>query len=143
MTTAAYRLIKAALPTAYLTVLSGPWAADVPRHCPAVDRVLTCHFPGFDRIERTVAVKGRCTESATSWDAAPQFREKIPAGGVMSSRATPIKPAKLGWITGGGAGRATGFAEHAASARHSRVARAGRNQPQSFEAVFIGAVSPR
>jgi ADP-heptose:LPS heptosyltransferase len=49
LTTAAYRLIKTALPTAYLTVLSGPWAEDVPRHCPAVDRVRTCRFPGFDR----------------------------------------------------------------------------------------------
>src|SRR5204862_2532338 len=49
LTSAAYRLIKAALPTAYLTVLAGPWAEDAPRHCPAVDRVRTCRFPGFAR----------------------------------------------------------------------------------------------
>src|SRR6266542_356220 len=49
LTTPAWRLIKEALPTAYLTVLAGPWAADVPEHCPPVDRVRICRFPGFDR----------------------------------------------------------------------------------------------
>lgn len=49
LTTPALSLIKRALPTAHLTVLAGPWADDVPAHCPAVDRVRVCRFPGFDR----------------------------------------------------------------------------------------------
>ena len=49
LTTPAFRLLKEALPQARLTVLAGPWSQDVPEHCPAVDRVRVCHFPGFER----------------------------------------------------------------------------------------------
>ena len=51
LATPAFRLLKQALPTARLTVLCGPWGADVPVHCPAVDRVETAAFPGFARAE--------------------------------------------------------------------------------------------
>lgn len=47
--TPALRLLKASLPTAEITVLAGPWGADVAEHCPAVDRVRTCRFPTFER----------------------------------------------------------------------------------------------
>ena len=47
LTTPALRLLKAALPECELTVMAGPWAADVAAHCPVVDRVEVCPFPGF------------------------------------------------------------------------------------------------
>jgi ADP-heptose:LPS heptosyltransferase len=47
--TPALRLIKEAMPTADLTVLAGPWGADVAEHCPGVNRVRVCRFPAFDR----------------------------------------------------------------------------------------------
>jgi ADP-heptose:LPS heptosyltransferase len=50
LTTPALRLLKRALPTMHLTVLAGPWGEDVPAHCPAVDRVRVCRFPGFERL---------------------------------------------------------------------------------------------
>ncbi|MGH2355003.1 MAG: glycosyltransferase family 9 protein, partial [Chloroflexota bacterium] len=52
LTTPALRLLKQAFPTGELTVLAGPWAADVPAHCPAVDQVRVCPFPGFERAAR-------------------------------------------------------------------------------------------
>jgi ADP-heptose:LPS heptosyltransferase len=49
LTTPVMRLLKAALPDCELTVMAGAWAADVAGHCPAVDRVEVCPFPGFGR----------------------------------------------------------------------------------------------
>jgi ADP-heptose:LPS heptosyltransferase len=49
LTTPALRLLKAGLPGCELTVLAGPWGADAAAHCPAVDRVEVCPFPGFGR----------------------------------------------------------------------------------------------
>lgn len=45
--------LRQALPEARLTVLTGPWAADVLRGNPHVDAVLTCAFPGFERRPKT------------------------------------------------------------------------------------------
>ena len=41
--------LRRVLPAARITVLAGPWAAEVLRGNPAVDAVLTCPFPGFER----------------------------------------------------------------------------------------------
>jgi ADP-heptose:LPS heptosyltransferase len=49
LTTPVMRLLKSALPDCELTVMAGAWAADVAGHCPAVDRVEVCPFPGFGR----------------------------------------------------------------------------------------------
>jgi ADP-heptose:LPS heptosyltransferase len=49
LTTPALRLLKLAWPDSEITVLAGPWAADVPAHCPAVSRVRVTRFPGFER----------------------------------------------------------------------------------------------
>jgi len=47
--TPAFRLLRAAFPTAHITALIGPWGQDVARRNPALDEVLTCEFPGFTR----------------------------------------------------------------------------------------------
>jgi ADP-heptose:LPS heptosyltransferase len=52
LTTPALRLLKAGLPGCELTVMAGPWGADAAAHCPAVDRVEVCPFPGFERDGR-------------------------------------------------------------------------------------------
>ncbi|CAA9249193.1 MAG: hypothetical protein AVDCRST_MAG77-2078 [uncultured Chloroflexi bacterium] len=57
--TPTFRLLKAALPTAKLTALVGPWGADVAERCPVVDRVRTCRFPAFDRAARPAGVLER------------------------------------------------------------------------------------
>ncbi len=41
--------LRCALPGARITVLAGPWAAEVLRGNPHADAVLTCPFPGFER----------------------------------------------------------------------------------------------
>ncbi len=53
LTTPALRLLKGAWPRSEITVLAGPWASDVPSHCPAVDRVVVCPFPHFARDSRS------------------------------------------------------------------------------------------
>lgn len=45
--------LRRALPAARITVLAGPWAADVLRDNPDADAVLTCPFPGFERRPKT------------------------------------------------------------------------------------------
>ena len=66
---------RPALPECELTVMAGPWAADVAAHCPVVDRVEVCPFPGFAparrrraRERRGVVVLGR---GACCWSRRP------------------------------------------------------------------------
>lgn len=47
--TPALHALRQALPAARITVLAGPWGAEVVRHNPDVDAVETCAFPGFER----------------------------------------------------------------------------------------------
>ncbi|GHO83084.1 glycosyltransferase family 9 protein [Dictyobacter formicarum] len=49
MTTPILQAIKEQLPDAQLTMMIGPWSSEVVAHHPAVDRLLTCPFPGFQR----------------------------------------------------------------------------------------------
>ncbi len=48
--------LRQALPAARITVLAGPWAAEVLRGNPHVDAVFTCPFPGFERRPKTSAL---------------------------------------------------------------------------------------
>ena len=48
-TTPALRVLRQALPDARITYLVGPWARAVVEHDSAVDEVITCEFPGFQR----------------------------------------------------------------------------------------------
>lgn len=48
--------LRAAAPQVRITVLAGPWAADVLRGNPHVDTVRTCPFPGFERRPKTDAL---------------------------------------------------------------------------------------
>ena len=47
--TPALHALREALPAARITVLLGPWSADVLRDNPEVDEIRTCRFPGFER----------------------------------------------------------------------------------------------
>jgi ADP-heptose:LPS heptosyltransferase len=47
LATPALARLRDALPTAHLTVAAGPWAAEVLRHGPPHDALLTLRFPGF------------------------------------------------------------------------------------------------
>ncbi|HEV2121403.1 MAG TPA: glycosyltransferase family 9 protein, partial [Chloroflexota bacterium] len=74
--TPALRLIKEALPTAHLTVLAGPWGADVAEHCPAVDRVRTCRFPAFDRQRAAGGLMGKLAPYSLLMNTATELREE-------------------------------------------------------------------
>jgi heptosyltransferase-2/heptosyltransferase-3 len=50
------RAIREAMPGARITLMVGPWSADVVRDNPDADAILTCPFPGFERQSRTSAV---------------------------------------------------------------------------------------
>ena len=49
MTSPAVELLRKALPQARLTMMVGPWSAEVARRDPLLDEVLLCFFPGFSR----------------------------------------------------------------------------------------------
>lgn len=49
LATPALALLRARLPAAHITALVGPWAAMMLARNPAVDTLLTCPFPGFER----------------------------------------------------------------------------------------------
>ena len=74
LTTPALRLLKAGLPACELTVMAGPWAADVAAHCPVVDRVEVCPFPGFapgGEAPRGAHRAGRWGPGACCWSRRP------------------------------------------------------------------------
>lgn len=51
LTSPAVETLRTALPNAHLTMMVGPWSADVARRDPLVDEVLECPFPGFTRAD--------------------------------------------------------------------------------------------
>ena len=98
LTTPALRLLKAGLPECELTVMAGPWAADVAAHCPVVDRVEVCPFPGFAPAggatpgsRRGVGVWGR---GACCWSRPPGSPGK---GSTWPSTATPASTGAAPW----------------------------------------------
>lgn len=49
LSTPAVELLRRGLPGAHLTMMVGPWSAEVARRDPMLDEVLVCPFPGFTR----------------------------------------------------------------------------------------------
>jgi ADP-heptose:LPS heptosyltransferase len=49
LTTPALAALKASAPDANLTMMVGPWSSAVVERHPAIDRLITCPFPGFQR----------------------------------------------------------------------------------------------
>jgi ADP-heptose:LPS heptosyltransferase len=47
--TPALHALRAALPTARITLVGGPWGVEAVRNNPDLDRIETCAFPGFER----------------------------------------------------------------------------------------------
>jgi ADP-heptose:LPS heptosyltransferase len=44
--------IKACIPSAHITVMVGPWSAEVVARHPAINNLITCPFPGFQRASQ-------------------------------------------------------------------------------------------
>jgi ADP-heptose:LPS heptosyltransferase len=49
LTTPVLHTLKAHIPNAYINMMVGPWSSDVVARHPAIDRLLLCPFPGFQR----------------------------------------------------------------------------------------------
>ncbi|MEO8973405.1 MAG: glycosyltransferase family 9 protein [Ktedonobacteraceae bacterium] len=49
LTTPVLDALKTYLPQAHITMMVGPWSSEVVARHPAIDRLLTCPFPGFQR----------------------------------------------------------------------------------------------
>jgi ADP-heptose:LPS heptosyltransferase len=49
LTTPVLRALKAHIPNATITMMVGPWSSEVVARHPAIDRLLLCPFPGFQR----------------------------------------------------------------------------------------------
>jgi lipopolysaccharide heptosyltransferase II len=49
LTTPAFAVLKARVPDAHITMMVGPWSREVVARHPAIDRLVTCPFPGFQR----------------------------------------------------------------------------------------------
>jgi ADP-heptose:LPS heptosyltransferase len=49
LTTPVLAALKDSAPDTYISMMVGPWSSEVVAHHPAIDRLLTCPFPGFQR----------------------------------------------------------------------------------------------
>jgi ADP-heptose:LPS heptosyltransferase len=49
LTTPVLHALKSRLPNATITMMVGPWSSEVVARHPAIDRLLLCQFPGFQR----------------------------------------------------------------------------------------------
>ncbi|TMD02154.1 MAG: glycosyltransferase family 9 protein, partial [Chloroflexi bacterium] len=49
LTTPVLNALKTHLPNASITMMVGPWSSEVVARHPAIDRLLLCPFPGFQR----------------------------------------------------------------------------------------------
>lgn len=49
LTTPLLQVLKEHVPDAQITMLVGPWSSEIVARHPAIDRLLTCAFPGFQR----------------------------------------------------------------------------------------------
>src|SRR5947207_8219159 len=52
LTTPVLNALKTHLPNASITMMVGPWSSEVVARHPAIDRLLLCPFPGFQRSEQ-------------------------------------------------------------------------------------------
>ena len=59
--------IKARIPDAHITMMVGPWSAEVVERHPAVERLITCPFPGFQRASQ----KPLEPNPTSSWEPLP------------------------------------------------------------------------
>jgi ADP-heptose:LPS heptosyltransferase len=50
LTTPVLQTLKMHAPDAHITMLVGPWSREVVARHPAIDRLITCPFPGFRRV---------------------------------------------------------------------------------------------
>lgn len=49
LTTPILQALRHALPEAHITMMAGPWSSEIVARHPAIDRLITCPFPGFRR----------------------------------------------------------------------------------------------
>ncbi len=54
MTTPVLAAIKTHVPNAHVTMMVGPWSSEVVARHPALDRLITCPFPGFRRTTQDI-----------------------------------------------------------------------------------------
>ena len=52
LTTPVLDALKSHIPQAHITMMVGPWSSEVVARHPAIDRLLTCSFPGFQRASQ-------------------------------------------------------------------------------------------
>jgi ADP-heptose:LPS heptosyltransferase len=57
LTSPTVEMLREALPDAHLTMMAGPWSADVARRDPLLDELAVCPFPGFARERRASALE--------------------------------------------------------------------------------------
>src|SRR2546422_3194113 len=54
LTTPVLAALKSRLPNAHLTMMVGPWSSEIVARHPAIDRLITCSFPGFQRAAQRI-----------------------------------------------------------------------------------------
>ncbi len=53
LTTPILAALRAHMPDAHITMMTGPWSSEVVARHPALDQLITCPFPGFQRAPQT------------------------------------------------------------------------------------------
>jgi ADP-heptose:LPS heptosyltransferase len=56
LTTPVLQVLRDHVPDAHITMMVGPWSSEIVARHPAVDRLLTCAFPGFQRAPQGALV---------------------------------------------------------------------------------------
>jgi ADP-heptose:LPS heptosyltransferase len=52
LTTPVLNALRERVPQAHITMMVGPWSSEVVARHPAIDRLITCPFPGFQRADQ-------------------------------------------------------------------------------------------
>ncbi len=63
LTTPVLNALKEHAPDAHITMLVGPWSREIVARHPAIDAILTCPFPGFQRAPQNRSTLISCFSS--------------------------------------------------------------------------------
>lgn len=125
LTTPVLNALKEQIPDAHITMMVGPWSSEVVARHPAIDKLITCPFPGFQRVPQQLLAPYTLLLSTAKqlrrgnydlainlrpdfwWGAALLYLARIPRrigyaiqpGTPFFTQALPFPPAELATIS--------------------------------------------
>jgi len=125
LTTPVLNALKEQIPDAHITMMVGPWSSEVVARHPAIDKLITCPFPGFQRAPQKLLAPYTLLFSTAKqlrrgnydlavnlrpdfwWGAALLYLARIPRrigyaiqpGAPFLTQALPFPPAELATVS--------------------------------------------